>query len=147
MSSSTLHEIDPRLRDTAADANAYSHHQQTQGAIQSPYSANATSPNIPRPLGPSPIHPQQYASPLQNNYFPQTPGSGGSVNNDGGDGTHEGGPNDPKRPRACEACRGLKVRCEPDQNNPEGPCKRCAKVSPEILKANFPTLHCLSRYM
>ncbi|KAL2798600.1 hypothetical protein BJX66DRAFT_35788 [Aspergillus keveii] len=41
-------------------------------------------------------------------------------------------PNDPysdlKRPRACEACRQLKVRCEPDLNNPEDPCKRCAKA-------------------
>ncbi|KAL4791345.1 hypothetical protein BDV19DRAFT_393208 [Aspergillus venezuelensis] len=40
-------------------------------------------------------------------------------------------PNDPnadaKRPRACESCRSLKVRCEPDPN-PEEPCKRCAKA-------------------
>lgn len=39
-------------------------------------------------------------------------------------------PNDPsadKRPRACESCRQLKVRCEPDPN-PEEPCKRCAKA-------------------
>ncbi|KAF3762611.1 hypothetical protein M406DRAFT_226469, partial [Cryphonectria parasitica EP155] len=35
---------------------------------------------------------------------------------------------DPKKPRACEACRGLKVRCEPDPNNPDGACKRCAKA-------------------
>ncbi|KAJ4173719.1 Rho GTPase activating protein [Fusarium falciforme] len=34
---------------------------------------------------------------------------------------------DAKRPRACEACRGLKVRCEPDPND-EGPCKRCRKA-------------------
>ena len=34
---------------------------------------------------------------------------------------------DSKRPRACEACRGLKVRCEPDPGN--GPCKRCAKAN------------------
>lgn len=41
-------------------------------------------------------------------------------------------PNDPygdlKRPRACEACRQLKVRCEPDPSNPNGSCKRCAKA-------------------
>ncbi|PTU22133.1 hypothetical protein P175DRAFT_0434471 [Aspergillus ochraceoroseus IBT 24754] len=41
-------------------------------------------------------------------------------------------PNDPysdlKRPRACEACRQLKVRCEPDLVNPNGSCKRCAKA-------------------
>ena len=35
--------------------------------------------------------------------------------------------NDSKRPRACEACRGLKVRCEPDPGT--GPCKRCKKAN------------------
>lgn len=41
-------------------------------------------------------------------------------------------PNDPyselKRPRACESCRQLKVRCEPDMSNPNASCKRCAKA-------------------
>lgn len=41
-------------------------------------------------------------------------------------------PNDPladlKRPRACEACRQLKVRCEPDNDDSSAPCKRCAKA-------------------
>ncbi|KAI1002113.1 hypothetical protein K3495_g6089 [Podosphaera aphanis] len=41
----------------------------------------------------------------------------------------EGSPHDPKRSRACEACRGLKVRCESDPNNPEAPCKRCTKAN------------------
>ncbi|KAF5022741.1 hypothetical protein F66182_5204 [Fusarium sp. NRRL 66182] len=40
---------------------------------------------------------------------------------------HDGDGTDPKRPRACEACRGLKVRCEPDPNE-EGPCRRCRKA-------------------
>ncbi|KAI9841773.1 MAG: hypothetical protein M1838_003418 [Thelocarpon superellum] len=35
---------------------------------------------------------------------------------------------DPKRPRACESCRGLKVRCDTDRTNPDGPCRRCAKA-------------------
>lgn len=35
--------------------------------------------------------------------------------------------NDTKRPRACEACRGLKVRCDPDPGT--GPCKRCRKAN------------------
>ncbi|KAG5289861.1 C6 transcription factor [Histoplasma ohiense] len=42
-------------------------------------------------------------------------------------------PNDPladlKRPRACEACRQLKVRCDPHPESPDGPCKRCAKAN------------------
>ncbi|RAH77707.1 hypothetical protein BO86DRAFT_450814 [Aspergillus japonicus CBS 114.51] len=41
-------------------------------------------------------------------------------------------PSDPyaelKRPRACEACRQLKVRCEPDISHANGACKRCAKA-------------------
>lgn len=38
-------------------------------------------------------------------------------------------PPDQKRPRACESCRGLKVRCEPNELNPLATCKRCAKAS------------------
>lgn len=35
---------------------------------------------------------------------------------------------DSKRQRACEACRGLKVRCDQDPLQPDVPCKRCAKA-------------------
>ncbi|KAF2027734.1 hypothetical protein EK21DRAFT_71238 [Setomelanomma holmii] len=35
-------------------------------------------------------------------------------------------PGDIKRPRACDSCRGLKVRC--DQERPDVSCKRCAKA-------------------
>ncbi|KAJ5128283.1 hypothetical protein N7448_002001 [Penicillium atrosanguineum] len=35
---------------------------------------------------------------------------------------------DLKRSRACEPCRQLKVRCDPDLNNLDAPCKRCAKA-------------------
>ncbi|KAL2370178.1 hypothetical protein RJ035_003540 [Blastomyces gilchristii] len=46
---------------------------------------------------------------------------------------HNNNPNDPladlKRPRACEACRQLKVRCDPHPDTPDGPCKRCAKAN------------------
>lgn len=43
-------------------------------------------------------------------------------------------PDDLKRQRACEACRTLKVRCDPDPHptNP-GPCKRCAKAGRECV--------------
>ena len=40
---------------------------------------------------------------------------------------------DPKRPRACEACRGLKVRCDQDPAHPEIPCKRCAKAGRQCV--------------
>ena len=35
---------------------------------------------------------------------------------------------DLKRPRACEPCRSLKVRCEWDSARLDVPCKRCAKA-------------------
>ena len=38
----------------------------------------------------------------------------------------DGGFSESKRPRACEACRGLKVRCEPDPMKMT--CRRCAKA-------------------
>ncbi|KAJ5970008.1 hypothetical protein N7501_006256 [Penicillium viridicatum] len=38
------------------------------------------------------------------------------------------GSRDAKRSRACEPCRQLKVRCDPDPAHPEGSCKRCAKA-------------------
>ncbi|MCJ1281050.1 hypothetical protein MMC26_000368 [Xylographa opegraphella] len=36
-----------------------------------------------------------------------------------------------KRPRACEACRGLKVRCVPDPTS--GTCRRCAKAGRQCV--------------
>ena len=43
------------------------------------------------------------------------------------------GADDAKRPRACEACRGLKVRCDQDPAHPEIPCKRCAKAGRQCV--------------
>ncbi|KAL8827698.1 MAG: hypothetical protein Q9191_003026 [Dirinaria sp. TL-2023a] len=40
--------------------------------------------------------------------------------------SHRQAPADSKRPRACEACRGLKVRCEFDAEASD--CKRCIKA-------------------
>ena len=113
-----MQEIDPRLRD----AGALPRH--SSGIA--PIAANASM--SPGPLLQYP--PPHDVSTNENIYTPQS----GNVtdhdhDHDGGDGTHDGGPNDPKRPRACEACRGLKVRCEPDPHNPDGPCKRCTKAN------------------
>ncbi|KAL4801983.1 hypothetical protein BDV18DRAFT_147997 [Aspergillus unguis] len=60
---------------------------------------------------------------------------GGPASNYRRDSPEVGDPNDPsadKRPRACESCRGLKVRCEPDPN-PDEPCKRCAKAGRQCV--------------
>jgi len=61
-----------------------------------------------------------------------TPRGGGDGHiSDGGGGNGSGQAHaeqqneEAKRPRACEACRGLKVRCEMED---EGPCKRCRKA-------------------
>lgn len=47
--------------------------------------------------------------------------------------THE--PNNPKRRRACGACRISKLRCEPDPNIMAGPCKRCRKSGQDCTAA------------
>lgn len=38
-----------------------------------------------------------------------------------------------KRPRACEPCRQLKVRCDPNSSDPDGACKRCAKARRQCI--------------
>ncbi|KAL1297954.1 hypothetical protein AAFC00_006464 [Neodothiora populina] len=57
--------------------------------------------------------------------------SGGMLN------LHNQSPNgdgqDQKRSRACEACRGLKVRCDMDANNPNEACKRCKKAGRQCI--------------
>ncbi|RFU72014.1 c6 transcription factor war1 [Trichoderma arundinaceum] len=55
-------------------------------------------------------------------------GDGGAAAAGGGGGEGDAGAaGDAKKSRACEACRGLKVRCEPDPVDGE-PCKRCRKA-------------------
>ncbi|KAI9787848.1 MAG: hypothetical protein M1816_007415 [Peltula sp. TS41687] len=62
-----------------------------------------------------------YHAPLNSsNVSPPPRGTGPAAETDGSV--------DPKRPRACEACRGLKVRCEFNPSDLDGPCKRCAKA-------------------
>lgn len=62
-----------------------------------------------------------------------SPQSAGHTPNNSADAVYGAdGANDPKRPRACEACRGLKVRCEPGPDT-EGPCKRCTKANRQCV--------------
>ncbi|KAH7022263.1 hypothetical protein EDB80DRAFT_885020 [Ilyonectria destructans] len=44
-------------------------------------------------------------------------------------------PHNPKRRRACGACRTSKLRCEPDPNITAGPCKRCRKSGQDCTSA------------
>ncbi|KAF2274393.1 uncharacterized protein EI97DRAFT_127762 [Westerdykella ornata] len=55
-----------------------------------------------------------------------TSGSAEHVGSASGTESHES-PNDPKRLRACDGCRGLKVKCE--QLRPDLPCLRCQKAN------------------
>ena len=76
---------------------------------------------------------QYYGVPTPNSY----PNTGGQSNDSPFDQSPTAGnpsdPNDLKRSRACEACRQLKVRCEPDDNSPTGSCKRCAKANRQCV--------------
>jgi Fungal Zn(2)-Cys(6) binuclear cluster domain len=117
-------EIDPRLRSDTSSGNPYPPLHRPSSSAPTPIAANPNRPPLP----------QYHSGPdgaQQSGYPPRTPQS---VSNIGpadlhGEGSPDAGSGDAKRPRACEACRGLKVRCELDTNNPEGPCKRCAKAS------------------
>ncbi|KAI4182861.1 MAG: hypothetical protein L6R41_005741 [Letrouitia leprolyta] len=119
--------IDPQLRDHA------------QAASQSYPSLPPTN----YPLNPIRLPPpQQHQAPQHpwpqqtepHLYYPQRTGQNvptlpQSDNLSYSDVTPQHGeqpPADSKRPRACEACRGLKVRCEPDPA--KGTCRRCAKA-------------------
>ncbi len=124
--------VDPRLRSDALSHPHGSVHPQPHPSSGSSI-ANAAASNAPRLL-----QPEQYSSAhdgsYQSMYPPHTPQLLGHSDPSGSnsaqdDGTPENGVNEQKRPRACEACRGLKVRCEFDPSNPDGPCKRCAKAN------------------
>lgn len=66
-----------------------------------------------------------YAARDENAASPDIAGAG---DDDDGDNAE-----DAKRPRACEACRGLKVRCDQDPARPDIPCKRCAKAGRQCI--------------
>jgi hypothetical protein len=118
-------DIDPRLRgEQPSPRTPY------PPPPQYPASADPSRSSIPsqyQPLHDGPPQHSMYPPP----HTPQSTGNpigGDSQGGNSNGGTPSGDANDPKRPRACEACRGLKVRCEPDLNNPDGPCKRCTKA-------------------
>ena len=96
-------EIDPRLRDTPATTSYTPQTHPPRASLQTPIAPQQSR----SPVAPQQYEPGQEGSP-QNYYLPQTPQSGGNEDNDAddaGNGTQDGGPNDPKRPRACEACK------------------------------------------
>ncbi|EME46863.1 hypothetical protein DOTSEDRAFT_169698 [Dothistroma septosporum NZE10] len=115
-------------------------------------------PPLPPTYAPSPPQPY-YQYPTPQGHTPQQPTTGapstGSQSNQASpagvqpsstyqvphdsdansphDDGEEGNGDDPKRPRACEACRGLKVRCDQDPAHPELPCWRCQKAGRQCI--------------
>ena len=143
--------IDPRLRDGLQNTQPPIEHPHSIGTGTSSHSVRLPPPNPQTPYHPqqSPRQNQQYppwsAEPGYPNYLPYNSGSQASTSSPNGyppqpllSASASSGPqyadprpNDAKRLRACEACRGLKVRCEPDPNG--GACKRCAKTGKHCM--------------
>ncbi|CZT22185.1 uncharacterized protein RCC_08054 [Ramularia collo-cygni] len=166
MASQHQHALDPRLGVASpstplAPQHQHQHQQQLHPQLQyehppptsqqhpnahiAPYAQ--PSPQAYYPTYPPPPHgqgssgsPSQQASPSvgtfqQPQQQQQTPGDGGEHSADDG-GNEGGGSDEAKRPRACEACRGLKVRCDQDPLHPDIPCRRCQKANrPCIITA------------
>ncbi|PSK60329.1 hypothetical protein B9Z65_479 [Elsinoe australis] len=109
--------IDPRLQEQDPKALQYGRPAET------PERPPVTAPYYPNP---SPIYattPQQSAPP------PPPPQAETAEQEQQSPGNND----DSKRPRACESCRGLKVRCDQDPSNPDAPCKRCAKANRQCI--------------
>ncbi|KAM7199324.1 hypothetical protein V8F33_004572 [Rhypophila sp. PSN 637] len=117
------------------------HHQpslsQAQAQVQARADAQASAHQHPPAPQQSAQQSSQHGGPVSEfspgdsaSLTPSTPAGGYAAHTDT---THtlDGTPNDAdaKKPRACESCRGLKVRCEPEPAHPDGPCKRCAKAN------------------
>lgn len=131
-------DIDPRLR-TPTDGGRHSFDQQSRPlaypeVTSQPPSYDNLSASTPSSLGGNQSY-SYYGIPTPHSYHSNGPaplnvssGPHEAVGQGHTDGASSDPANDLKRPRACEACRQLKVRCEPDDNNPEGSCRRCAKA-------------------
>ncbi|MCJ1244674.1 hypothetical protein MMC30_001873 [Trapelia coarctata] len=126
-------DIDPRLRETSQeDFKPYSHHSAqsalyTLNPIHLPSSQQRSTglPPLRQEIGPPYYNVQQQSRPQ--NDQPTLPASQPHDHTPSLQPVHDFADlrNELKRPRACEACRGLKVRCVP---GPDGKCKRCAKA-------------------
>lgn len=105
--------LDPRLGISATPPQPY-FYPSPQGTAQSQQSAAASAAQSTPSNNPEP----SYIANAQDDEGSPDQGDGGE---------------DAKRPRACEACRGLKVRCDQDPAHPEIPCKRCAKAGRQCI--------------
>lgn len=138
-----LHVIDPSLRSTtiSSSPNAKQQHQYQEPPHPHPHpQSQSQTQQQAQSQGQGSTHPATY-SPLQTspntsyqgintpNYYGHPQGVQDSPDvQSPNDAAASNDANDLKRPRACEACRQLKVKCELDDNSPNGSCKRCAKA-------------------
>lgn len=106
-SQSDSFQVDPRLTGIETDTPSISGGHTSPGVIMSPISVHSMG------------HENQYNSVTYPVVVPENA-------------TDPNAP-DQKRQRACESCRSLKVRCEPDAENPTGTCRRCAKAHRECI--------------
>jgi Fungal Zn(2)-Cys(6) binuclear cluster domain len=127
--------IDPRLRDAAPQH--YEQHQPPPATYTGVTSQGAAYDALPQSSAtPSAGQPQQhqyYGMPTPGSYSSGPHQDAGGSPYDAQGPQNSSDPNDLKRPRACEACRQLKVRCEPDDNSPTGSCRRCAKANRQCV--------------
>lgn len=144
MSNPQQHQVDPRLQQLAETP------QRQPPPPPPPFASSARSDSLKAPSDAGPYgspyfhYPSPQTQTPQQASGPQSIGSGQpSPNNP----TYQQAPlheaaspdhgdehgDDAKRPRACEACRGLKVRCDQDPTHPDQPCRRCAKAGRQCI--------------
>lgn len=110
-----------------------SNRQQSQYYPEPPSQVSPTQHNQPHYPDP-PSHSDAAASSRPLYYAPSSQAYAGVPASGASQSVFSTDPNYPfaevKRPRACEACRQLKVRCEPNegQDSDDATCKRCAKA-------------------
>ena len=137
-------DIDPRLRPLhtpQGQAHSYNRPDVRYPTTTATTDATRTQTQYPDPptLNLGHGHGQGQGSglgPVYAGINTPTPASASNPHNHHDDHDADADPDDPdsKRPRACEACRQLKVRCEPDPNTGTGGgCKRCAKTGRQCV--------------
>ncbi|CAO1605432.1 hypothetical protein XANCAGTX0491_008950 [Xanthoria calcicola] len=131
-----MDSIDPSLRDHAQAASQASYpslppSNYPLNPIRLPPPQQHPNQQHPTQQHQSPQHPHPWPSQSDSNlYYAQRASqhaqTATSIHHDASANQPDQSTPDSKRPRACEACRGLKVRCEPDPV--KGACRRCAKA-------------------
>ncbi|KAF1846324.1 uncharacterized protein K460DRAFT_286653 [Cucurbitaria berberidis CBS 394.84] len=127
--------IDPRLYASSLPPHTQSYTPAPQHNAGQPYYLPSGSQHqAPQLSQPAPL--SHALDPALQQTSPTGPEASLDEDEQDDEGDHDGSahetpgstksPGDFKRPRACDSCRGLKVRC--DQERPDQSCRRCAKA-------------------